>query len=117
MIRYASDYTLKLSALDDGVPPEGKTFEDIEFEKLTAKYDRMPTHVIPVRNNKPLFHNSTDVGEILRLHTYNKVTAWCDPARMIMRVGYVDSRDKKSIQEMWERNGYDRYTKLEFYMM
>ena len=117
MIEYASDYALKLSALDDGVPTEGKTFEDEEFEKLKAKYDRMPTHVIPVRNNKSLFRNSTDAGEILRLHTFNKVIAWYDPARMIMKVGYLDSRDRKGIQQMWELKGYDRYTKLEFYMM
>ena len=116
MLEFSTQY-VKLFEPDDGVPPEGKTFEDVELEELKAKYDRMPTHVILGYENRIPLRKSTNQWEILNLNTYNKVTAWYDPARMIMRVGYVDSRDKKSIQEMWRREGYDRYTKLEFHMM
>lgn len=117
MIEYASDYALKLSALDDGVPSEGKTFEDEELEKLKAKYDRMPTSITPLHTSTAYVFTTSNAIEALRLCTFNKITTWYDPARMIMRVGYIDSRDRRSIQAMWDRNGYGRFMKLEFYMM
>ena len=122
MIEYAKDYTLKLSKIDDGVPAEGKTFEDEELEKLKAKYDRMPMSVVLGFKNKiPIKKSASsklpNEWDILNLHTYNEIFVMYDPAQMVMHVSYRDSRDRKDIQAMWERNGYDRFTPLVFHMM
>ena len=116
--RYADTVAMRFGvSVDDGVPAEGKTFEDEELEKLKAKYDRMPMSITPLHTSTAFVFTASDAAEALRLHTFNKITTWYDPARMTMRVGYIDSRDRRSIQAMWNRNGYDRYMKLEFYMM